>query len=80
MAGLQYKFFPTDFFFPPQQSVNNTDVPLRQVLPIKPRKIDDINGCEQPITPIINDKHLKAPPSSSLPISPIGKENQSKLH
>ncbi|PSS34983.1 Nuclear receptor corepressor 1 like [Actinidia chinensis var. chinensis] len=70
MAGLQYKFFPTDFLFPRQKSLN-TDNSHQQVLPItNTRNSGKINDGELPKSLIlhhdINKKHLKAlPPSSS---------------
>ena len=81
MAGLQYKFFPTDFLFPRQKSLN-TDNSHRQVIPINnTRNSGKINDEELPksliLHHVINDKHLKAlpPSSSSLPQTLKSKKN-----
>ncbi|GMP86591.1 hypothetical protein ACSBR2_034231 [Camellia fascicularis] len=71
MAGLQYKFFPTDFFFPPQRSITR-DGATQNLLPIRNNeKIEDRDASKALIHREINDKRLKSLPSSSLPLSPI---------
>ncbi|KAA8518056.1 hypothetical protein F0562_015524 [Nyssa sinensis] len=78
MAGLQYNFFPTDFFFPPQQSVNK-DGTRPQVLPVKTRKRDETDDGEVSKTIIQHDnsdKDLKVTLSASPALVPIEKKNQ----
>ena len=78
MAGLQYNFFPTDFFFPPQRSING-DTTGQKVLPVKTLKKDDIDDSKQSTTLVrhdINKKNLKVFPSSSTALAPIHKQNQ----
>ncbi|XAR69908.1 hypothetical protein NMG60_11001676 [Bertholletia excelsa] len=75
MAGLQYNFFPTDFFFPPQKSLAK-DAAHPQVLPIKAGNTED----QEPHKSLIlrgdvNDRRLKALPSSSTPIAPVTKQD-----
>ncbi|KAH6832613.1 hypothetical protein C2S53_020485 [Perilla frutescens var. hirtella] len=70
MAGLQYKFFPTDFLFPLQPPAAATtpnggvDIPVRQVSLVKSEDL------KQPIASSVT-KIVKAIPSSSVAYSPI---------
>ncbi|KAH6818734.1 hypothetical protein C2S51_002337 [Perilla frutescens var. frutescens] len=71
MAGLQYKFFPTDFLFPlqpPAAAATTTnggvDIPVRQVSLVKSEDL------KQPIASSVS-KIVKAIPSSSVAYSPI---------
>ncbi|CAK9184004.1 unnamed protein product [Ilex paraguariensis] len=79
MAGLQYKFFPTDFFVPSQQSVTRDGSSRQQVVPVRTRKIDEIDESKQPKAIVliseINKKNLKALPSSSQPLVDFDNQN-----
>ncbi|XAR69906.1 hypothetical protein NMG60_11001673 [Bertholletia excelsa] len=73
MAGLQYNFFPTDFFFPPQQSLAK-DAAQPQVLPIK------TENQEAPKSLILREsdnRRLKALPSS-VQSAPITKQDHGR--
>ncbi|CAI9099736.1 OLC1v1036598C1 [Oldenlandia corymbosa var. corymbosa] len=78
MAGLQYNFFPTDFFVPPQKTVAKDAATRPQQLTL-PRTIDETedvsNGQKLKLT-----KNLKAIPpsssSSSVTLAPVRKRTQ----
>ncbi|KAG8372042.1 hypothetical protein BUALT_Bualt12G0025500 [Buddleja alternifolia] len=78
MAGLQYKFFPTDFLFPlqPPPAAATTggggDNPSRQVSLIKTRNGDVSDDSKQLKSVNTNKgKIVKAIPSSSVAFAPI---------
>nr|GLL47502.1 unnamed protein product [Ipomoea trifida] len=79
MAGLQYNFFPTDFFFPRQQAVTKDNAP-QQIPLVKVKKISDeieesIKPKVQPSKAIaINTK--AAVSSSSLALAPLQKKHK----
>ncbi|KAM3205607.1 hypothetical protein BC332_26672 [Capsicum chinense] len=68
MAGLQYKFFPTDFFFPIQKTVNGDNLSKQNLL-IKTRNSDESLIIDESQGKIVinnnNNKSLKAISSSS---------------
>lgn len=77
MAGLQYNFFPTDFFFPRQQTVTRESSNLQQNnLLVNTRTIEDSEDAKQ-LTSNGNIKSLKAVSSSSLALAPVLKQNPS---
>ncbi|PIN22382.1 hypothetical protein CDL12_04921 [Handroanthus impetiginosus] len=64
MAGLQYRFFPTDFMFPSPPTTardggNNNQVPM-----VKPPKADETDNDAKAIA-AVNSKSLKATSSSN---------------
>ncbi|CAA2970843.1 Hypothetical predicted protein [Olea europaea subsp. europaea] len=72
MAGLQYKFFPTDFFFPPQKFAGR-DIATQQQIPlVKSRNTDESDEPKQPKITTINTKAI---PSSAASLVPIKKSN-----
>ncbi|KAM3288623.1 hypothetical protein P3S67_022053 [Capsicum chacoense] len=68
MAGLQYKFFPTDFFFPIQKTVNGDNLSKQNLL-IKTRNSDESLIIDESQGKIViknnSNKSLKAISSSS---------------
>ncbi|GFP80881.1 hypothetical protein PHJA_000231400 [Phtheirospermum japonicum] len=76
MAGLQYKFFPTDFLFPLQQSasgattttIDGANNPARQVSLVKTDKSEE---SKQQKSMTGKSKIVKAVPSSSVAHEPI---------
>ncbi|OIS96258.1 hypothetical protein A4A49_26677 [Nicotiana attenuata] len=78
MAGLQYNFFPTDFFFPAQKTVNGDNISQQNLL-IKTRKSDESLDDSKPQGKTVN-KTLKAisSSSSSLALVPIPKQKQNQ--
>ncbi|KAI8559119.1 hypothetical protein RHMOL_Rhmol04G0149300 [Rhododendron molle] len=72
MAGLQYKFFPTDFFFPrPQPPAGDGDGARPQLIPINTPnggKIEDGEATKSLSLRQAGDKHAKA--------IPVAKKNQ----
>ncbi|KAG5583473.1 hypothetical protein H5410_054100 [Solanum commersonii] len=77
MAGLQYKFFPTDFFFPIQKTVSGDNISKQNLL-IKIRNNDEslIEDSQGKIVINNNKKNLKAISSSSLPLVPVPKQKK----
>ena len=84
MAGLQYNFFPTDFFFPAQKTVSGDNISQQNLL-IKTRKSDESLDDSKPQGKTVN-KTLKAISSSSssssssslLALVPIPKQKQNQ--
>lgn len=75
MAGLQYNFFPTDFFFPRQQTVTREGSNLQQNnLLVNTRTTEDSEDAKQ-LKSNGNSKSLKAVSSSSLALAPVLKRN-----
>lgn len=67
MAGLQYKFFPTDFFVPQHTASKESNFLQQQLLLVKKTKGDEEEDIKQ----------LKSIPSSTLAaVAPILKKNQ----
>ncbi|KAH0723592.1 hypothetical protein KY285_006135 [Solanum tuberosum] len=77
MAGLQYKFFPTDFFFPIQKTVSGDNISKQNLL-IKIRNNDEslIEDSQGKIVINNNKKNLKAISSSSLASAPVPKQKK----
>lgn len=79
MAGLQYKFFPTDFFFPIQKTVSGDNL-SKQSLLIKIRNNDEslIDDSQGKIVINTNKKkkNLKAISSSSLALVLVPKQKK----
>ncbi|KAH0721279.1 hypothetical protein KY290_006202 [Solanum tuberosum] len=77
MAGLQYKFFPTDFFFPIQKTVSGDNISKQNLL-IKIRNNDEslIEDSQGKIVINNNKKNLKAISSSSLALVPVPKQKK----
>lgn len=76
MAGLQYNFFPTDFFFPPQKTVTRESTHQQVVLARANDETEDVAKAKQ-LKINSNSKSLKAiPSSSSLALVHVNKQNQ----
>uniref|UniRef100_A0A3Q7IKE3 Uncharacterized protein n=1 Tax=Solanum lycopersicum TaxID=4081 RepID=A0A3Q7IKE3_SOLLC len=77
MAGLQYKFFPTDFFFPIQKTVSGENTSKQNLL-IKIRNNDEslIEESKGKIVINNNKKNLKAISSSSLALISVPKQKK----
>ncbi|TMW98538.1 hypothetical protein EJD97_003905 [Solanum chilense] len=77
MAGLQYKFFPTDFFFPIQKTVSGENISKQNLL-IKIRNNDEslIEESKGKIVINNNNKNLKAISSSSLALISMPKQKK----
>ncbi|KAK3029582.1 hypothetical protein RJ639_038333 [Escallonia herrerae] len=77
MAGLQYKFFPTDFLFP-RQTITK-DSTAQQVVPMMTQKLDESLDSKQSIALVRRDINstvtAKALPSSSQAIGLAEKQN-----
>ncbi|KAA0057217.1 hypothetical protein E6C27_scaffold280G00510 [Cucumis melo var. makuwa] len=54
MAGLQYKFFPTDFLYPRPSS--SSDVPNNIVVSVVPPKPDDLTAKPKGPKSLTNNK------------------------
>ncbi|KAG8372043.1 hypothetical protein BUALT_Bualt12G0025600 [Buddleja alternifolia] len=73
MAGLQYKFFPTDFLFPPPPATARDGSSHHQLAVVKLRKADEIDDPKA--IAAVTKKSLKATSSSSVALAPIHKHN-----
>ncbi|KAK4377969.1 hypothetical protein RND71_004265 [Anisodus tanguticus] len=81
MAGLQYKFFPTDFFFPVQKTVSGDNISKQNIL-IKTRNSDESlidDSKSQGKIVISSNKTLKAISSSSLAFAPTQNRRKIKI-
>lgn len=82
MAGLQYNFFPTDFFFPPQNTIHRDSTSQQINLSANTRMTDENLDDSKPLAkPITNTKSttLKAAiSSSSIILAPISKQRQNQ--
>ncbi|GAA0154565.1 hypothetical protein LIER_12510 [Lithospermum erythrorhizon] len=77
MAGLQYNFFPTDFFFPRQQTISRDTNGVQQVPLIKSRNSEDVDDMSTQIRTNSGTKTLKAVSNpASLALLRIKKQNQ----
>ena len=76
MAGLQYNFFPTDFFFP--KTVTRDSNPQQVLLTTtNDHETEDTAQPKQLTISSNSTRVLKAiPSSSSLALAPIRKQNQ----
>ncbi|PIN20081.1 hypothetical protein CDL12_07242 [Handroanthus impetiginosus] len=74
MAGLQYRFFPTDFLFPlPQTAAGDSSSP-RKIPIVKPQKAEETDGPKA-IAAAVKSKSLKATSVSTMALAPIHKRN-----
>ncbi|WOG98054.1 hypothetical protein DCAR_0417395 [Daucus carota subsp. sativus] len=83
MAGLQYKFFPTDFYFPVPKQSSEISTGNQQIFPVI--KTEEIHIEKSSETALVHRQIksskivLKALPSS-LSLAPVVKKNISKQY
>lgn len=73
MAGLQYYFFPTDFFYPLQKSTNG-DSTSKMLLSLQTQEKAESDGGKQARTVMQVDKFSPIKHPSSIALTPIQKK------
>ncbi|OIT29349.1 hypothetical protein A4A49_17481 [Nicotiana attenuata] len=83
MAGLQYYFFPTDFFFPPQNTTHRDSKSQQINLLANTRKsheetLDDSKPQAKPVTNTKSTTLKAVISSSSIVLAPTPKQRQNQ--